>query len=76
MNMNRERTSCESNGLIPDFISMFARTKYFRHAKRLTRGGREGGRKERKRNKRGRDGEPDIVREREKIEEEDTKGGR
>ena len=44
--MNRERTSCESNGLIPDFISMFARTKYFRHAKRLTRGGREGGRKE------------------------------
>ena len=46
MNMNRERTSCESNGLIPDFISMFARTKYFRHAKRLTRGGREGGRKE------------------------------
>ena len=46
MNMNRERTSCESNGLIPDFISMFARTKYFRHAKRLKRGGREGGRKE------------------------------
>ena len=31
------RTSCESNGLIPDFMSMFASTKYLRHAKRLRR---------------------------------------
>ena len=27
--------SCESNGLIPDFISMLASTRYFRHVVRL-----------------------------------------
>jgi len=27
--------SCESNGLIPDFISMLANTRYFRHVVRL-----------------------------------------
>lgn len=27
--------SCESNGFIPDFISMLANTRYFRHARRL-----------------------------------------
>ena len=30
-------TSCESNGLIPDFISMLAKTRYFRHVVRLPR---------------------------------------
>ena len=28
-------TSWESKGLIPDFMSMFASTRYFRHASRL-----------------------------------------
>ena len=33
--LEHKHTSCESNGFIPDFISIFAKTKYFKQVVRL-----------------------------------------
>ena len=51
------RTSCESKGLIPDFISMFASTKYLRQARRLHT---EGGKEREREGERGREREGEV----------------